>query len=199
MLGRAARSPTGEDLVVVTCMIWPVRISVGVVVVLVAVAGLTGCEERVRSHSAASHTPTPAPTALRPAQDPAAAPPRGLPDVACAENKDGSRDSYLPVEITIACADNGMRATRLSWKGWTAKRALARGGVRAERLPADLPRRASHRVPRRPIRATRVSQQRQQLQRDRGDVRARPERARRATTTDPLLVARWMSGDAAVP
>jgi hypothetical protein len=45
----------------------------------------------------------------------------------CGETKEGVQTRYLPVEIAIACGDNGIRATRLRWQGWTASRALAHG------------------------------------------------------------------------
>jgi hypothetical protein len=95
-------------------------------------SAITGCQSHERLTTAPSHLPTlpslPSATSVAgTVKEGPIDPPHGLPGVECGENTRGFRARYLPVEIGIACADNGIRATRLTWEGWTAKRALARG------------------------------------------------------------------------
>lgn len=84
---------------------------------LVECVGLTGCAHDAHVSRPGSSTPTalPSPTATW-------LPPNGLPGLAC-----GSGRQYRPTEVAIACGDNGARATRLRWHGWTVARATATG------------------------------------------------------------------------
>jgi hypothetical protein len=86
------------------------RMRVGCVALLVLTMGC-------RSHAG------PAPSVSAPGVAKAA----DLPGVPCGRSSRGVAVRYLPADIAIACGDNGMRATRLTWQGWTSRRALARG------------------------------------------------------------------------
>lgn len=54
-------------------------------------------------------------------------PPNGLPGIPCGADPQGLTVRYHPTDVAIACGDNGIRATQLTWQNWTSQAAKAQG------------------------------------------------------------------------